>query len=133
MAVLFSELLLPGWAEGTMIGLADVTGEVELPCHSSDPELFFSDEIATQRVAKSLCAACPMKSACLAGALSRAEPCGIWGGELFVDGRAVEVKRTVGRPPIVRIRTHDEPASISAHRSQEARVDQSNLMRLAAG
>ena len=49
MSVLFSELLMPGWAEsGEKIGLGDVTGTYDsaiaftLPCHSADPELFFS-------------------------------------------------------------------------------------------
>ena len=98
MAVLFSELLIPGWADEKMIGLGEVTGEISLPCHNSDPELFFDETPARIALAKSLCASCPMKSACLEGALSRSEPCGVWGGELFVDGQPVAAKRTVGRP-----------------------------------
>jgi WhiB family redox-sensing transcriptional regulator len=39
-----------------------------------------------------------MKAACLEGALSRQEPCGVWGGELFVEGQIVAAKRSVGRP-----------------------------------
>lgn len=98
MTVLFSELLVPGWADGEMIGLNDVTGDVSLPCHTSDPELFFAEDVMSISVAKSLCGGCPMKQACLEGALSRQEPCGVWGGELFVDGLAVAAKRGVGRP-----------------------------------
>ena len=98
MTVLFSELLVPGWADGEMIGLNDVTGELALPCHATDPDIFFSEDAAGVSLAKSLCSSCPMVAACLEGALSRAEPCGIWGGELFVDGRVVAAKRTVGRP-----------------------------------
>jgi WhiB family redox-sensing transcriptional regulator len=101
MAVLFSELLIPGWADGDMIGLSEVTGEISLPCHNSDPELFFDDSPARVAVAKSLCGTCPMQAACLEGALSRAEPCGVWGGELFVDGQTVIAKRTVGRPRVI--------------------------------
>ena len=48
MSVLFSELLIPGWAEdGSKTGLGDVTGAYgsdiafNLPCHTADPELFF--------------------------------------------------------------------------------------------
>ena len=41
-----------------------------------------------------------MKAACLEGALSRQEPCGVWGGEMFVEGQIVAAKRTVGRPRI---------------------------------
>jgi WhiB family redox-sensing transcriptional regulator len=45
-----------------------------------------------------LCGGCPMKAKCLAGALSRAEPCGVWGGELFDDGQIIQAKRMPGRP-----------------------------------
>ena len=44
--------------------------------------------------------------ACLEGALSRSEPCGVWGGQLFDDGRVVAQKRGVGRP-----RLHAAPES----------------------
>ena len=106
MTVLFGELLVPGWAEGEngKIGLASVTGgygserAFTLPCHNSDPELFFSDIPEEITIAKSLCAGCPVRSECLKGALSRQEPCGIWGGELFEDGRVIARKRLPGRP-----------------------------------
>ena len=98
VAVLFSELLVPGWAERGMIGLGEVTGEISLPCHIAEPELFFDESAPRVLLAKSLCSSCPMRSACLEGALSRREPCGIWGGELFVNGEIVASKRTVGRP-----------------------------------
>ena len=107
MTVLFSELLVPGWADEKMIGLNDVTGEIALPCHSADPELFFAEDQASISAAKAACAKCPMIAACLEGAISRMEPCGVWGGELFVDGRAVAAKRTVGRPR----RTIENPGS----------------------
>ena len=102
MAVLLSELLVPGWADGSMIGLGEVTGDISLPCHTADPELFFDDSASRIAVAKSLCESCPMKSACLEGALSRKEPCGVWGGELFDNGVVVARKRTAGRPRIER-------------------------------
>lgn len=98
VAVLFSELLVPGWAEGKMIGIRDVTGDISLPCHNADPELFFDDAPDRVAAAKSLCGACPMQVACLEAALSRSEPCGVWGGELFVEGQTVLSKRSVGRP-----------------------------------
>lgn len=98
MAVLFSELLVPGWAEGGMIGIGEVTGDISLPCHTAEPELFFDEAANRVLLAKSLCNSCPMRSVCLEGALSRREPCGIWGGELFVNGEIVVSKRTVGRP-----------------------------------
>lgn len=150
MSVLFSELLVPGWAEGptAKIGLGDVTWafdeapvitykdykrtdnstvgvvtadksneingiainnsaiknpaiksmKVVIPCHSADPELFFSESPEVIAQAKTLCGGCPMKAKCLTGALSRAEPAGVWGGELFDDGQVIQAKRMPGRP-----------------------------------
>lgn len=61
--------------------------------------LFFSDEpIATAR-AKAICSKCPLSAACLEGALERAEPWGVWGGQLIETGRIVADKRPRGRPP----------------------------------
>lgn len=105
MTVLFAELQIPGWAEnGSYIGLGDVTYTSDdskaftLPCHKADPDLFFADSDIEINAAKALCASCPMKSACLEGAISRLEPCGVWGGELIEDGEVIERKRRPGRP-----------------------------------
>jgi WhiB family redox-sensing transcriptional regulator len=62
-------------------------------------DLFYSDEIPDIRVAKQICRECPVRAICLAGAVERREPCGVWGGELFVNGRILPVKRPRGRPP----------------------------------
>ncbi|MDN5915657.1 MAG: WhiB family transcriptional regulator [Pseudonocardia sp.] len=48
--------------------------------------------------AKSLCAGCPVRAECLDGALARAEPWGVWGGEIFERGRVIPRKRPRGRP-----------------------------------
>ena len=108
MTVLFSELLVPGWAnKGEKIGLNDVTGAYgsdiafTLPCHDSNPELFFSEKSAEIELAKSLCGGCPVRAQCLQAALSREEPCGIWGGELFENGQVISRRRTVGRPRLM--------------------------------
>jgi hypothetical protein len=74
------------------------TVPVVIPCHSADPELFFSESQEVIAQAKSLCGGCPMKAKCLTGALSRAEPTGVWGGELFDDGQVIQAKRMPGRP-----------------------------------
>lgn len=71
---------------------------VVIPCHSADPELFFSESQEVIAKAKALCGACPMKAKCLTGALSRAEPAGVWGGELFDNGQVIQAKRMPGRP-----------------------------------
>ena len=52
----------------------------ELPCHVSDPDLWFADSPSDLERAKALCADCPIRRACLAAALRRAEPWGVWGG-----------------------------------------------------
>jgi WhiB family redox-sensing transcriptional regulator len=104
MTVLYSELQVAGWAD-QYIGLGDVTYTSDnakaftLPCHNADPELFFADSDAEITLAKSLCGSCPMKQACLEGALDRSEPVGVWGGQLIEDGVIIERKRRPGRPP----------------------------------
>ena len=70
----------------------------DIPCQESDAELWFAESQADVEFAKTLCAACPVRIACLAGALSRNEPWGVWGGELFVHGAIVARKRPRGRP-----------------------------------
>jgi WhiB family redox-sensing transcriptional regulator len=74
----------------------------ELPCRSSDPELFFAESPADVEFAKALCLDCPVRAACLASALERREPWGVWGGELFIAGAVVARKRPRGRPRKVR-------------------------------
>ncbi|MFC8014694.1 WhiB family transcriptional regulator [Streptomyces cinereoruber] len=69
-----------------------------VPCHACDPEVFFVESAEGVEYAKSLCRACPLMVACLAGAKERREPWGVWGGELFVRGDAVARKRPRGRP-----------------------------------
>ena len=69
-----------------------------LPCHLVDPEVFFAESPADVEAAKALCVDCPVREACLAGALERREPWGVWGGQLFVAGVVVARKRPRGRP-----------------------------------
>ncbi|MBA2561211.1 MAG: WhiB family transcriptional regulator [Propionibacteriales bacterium] len=70
----------------------------ELPCRFSNPELFFAESPADVELAKALCGPCPVRAECLAGALDRLEPWGVWGGELLVAGVVVARKRPRGRP-----------------------------------
>jgi len=70
----------------------------ELPCRRFDPDLWFSDAPAQLELAKSLCGDCPVRVECLAGALERAEPWGVWGGEIFERGAVIARKRPRGRP-----------------------------------
>jgi WhiB family redox-sensing transcriptional regulator len=61
--------------------------------------LFFSDQLLDIARAKAICAKCALQDECLAGALEREEPWGVWGGELLSSGRIVTSKRPCGRPP----------------------------------
>lgn len=69
-----------------------------LPCRSHDPDLWFAESPAELERAKQLCLGCPIKAACLDSALSRQEPWGVWGGEIFEHGAVVPRKRPRGRP-----------------------------------
>src|SRR6266568_7957650 len=68
-----------------------------LPC-AGDPDLFFAESPDDVELAKSLCSDCPVRPGCLAGAVQRREPWGVWGGALFISGEIVPRKRGRGRP-----------------------------------
>ncbi|MEQ1700109.1 MAG: WhiB family transcriptional regulator [Ilumatobacteraceae bacterium] len=69
--------------------------------------LFFSDIPLDTARAKAICGKCNLAEDCLAGAIDRAEPWGVWGGELIENGRVVANKRPRGRPP-----KHARPAAV---------------------
>jgi len=70
----------------------------DLPCRVLDADLWFAEAPADLERAKALCAGCPVRIGCLAGALDRREPWGVWGGEIFSQGMVIERKRPRGRP-----------------------------------
>jgi WhiB family transcriptional regulator, redox-sensing transcriptional regulator len=86
VAVVSPVVLAGGGAAGRM-----------LPC-ADGPDLFFAESPDDVELAKSLCGGCPVRTACLAGAVQRREPWGVWGGELFLRGETVPRKRARGRP-----------------------------------
>ncbi|WP_141281628.1 WhiB family transcriptional regulator [Pseudonocardia hydrocarbonoxydans] len=71
---------------------------LDLPCRSGDADLWFAEAPAELERAKGLCGACPVRVECLAGALAREEPWGVWGGEIFERGAVIPRKRPRGRP-----------------------------------
>ncbi len=84
--------------------LAELTRQAQaicrpLPCQRQSPQLWFSDLPAELELAKAHCALCPIRGSCLAGALQRREPHGVWGGEIFTRGVITARKRPRGRPP----------------------------------
>jgi WhiB family redox-sensing transcriptional regulator len=74
------------------------TAESLLPCHAADPDLWFAEDPADLERAKTLCGDCPVRRQCLASALDRAEPWGVWGGEILDGGTILARKRPRGRP-----------------------------------
>ncbi len=72
--------------------------ETELPCRKQNAELYFAESPSDVELAKALCQDCPVRAECLAGALERREPWGVWGGELFLSGVVIPRKRPRGRP-----------------------------------
>ncbi|HET6153574.1 MAG TPA: WhiB family transcriptional regulator [Marmoricola sp.] len=69
----------------------------DLPCQRY-PELFFAERPTVLEEARALCVWCPVRALCLVGAMERAEPHGVWGGQIFVGGQVVTTKRGRGRP-----------------------------------
>jgi WhiB family redox-sensing transcriptional regulator len=70
-----------------------------LPCQRGQGQLWFSPRPDELDRAKAYCQPCPVRAACLAGAIERAESCGVWGGEIFERGAIIARKRPRGRPP----------------------------------
>ena len=65
---------------------------LDVPCRRNDPDLWFADGPDNLELAKALCVGCPVKAACLAGALARSEPWGVWGGEIIERGVVIELR-----------------------------------------
>ncbi|MDX6254427.1 MAG: WhiB family transcriptional regulator, redox-sensing transcriptional regulator [Frankiales bacterium] len=95
------------------LALVERTG-VELPCWSTDPELFFAESPADVERAKALCVGCPVQTECLEGALDRREPWGVWGGQLVLQGVVVARKRPRGRPRKDSLETAAVAATVAA-------------------
>jgi len=111
----------PAGALGTLLALFDEPraprAGVDLPCRSADADLWFAESPAELERAKGLCGDCPVRATCLAGALEREEPWGVWGGEIFERGVVVPRKRPRGRPSkadLARDRAYAAAAAASA-------------------
>jgi hypothetical protein len=64
-------------------------------------DLFFSEQLDDILRAKEFCQGCAVREECLDAAIARREPWGVWGGELFANGKVLAQKRRRGRPPKV--------------------------------
>ena len=77
-------------------------------CTAADPDLFFPEDGDTfgERRAKAICAACPVRAACLAAAIERGEPVGVFGG-LNEQERGLprwkDIRESVRPAPVIRV------------------------------
>jgi len=53
---------------------------LEAACRTKSPELFYPTNRRKTAAARAICAACPVRQACLDHAIANREPEGIWGG-----------------------------------------------------
>ena len=60
--------------------------------------VFFSDHIGDISQAKRICTQCSVLVPCLEGAIDRRETWGVWGGQIFRNGKMLSTKRRRGRP-----------------------------------
>lgn len=67
--------------------------------NAPDTSLWFSEQIPDIAAAKEICRSCSLTRECLDGAIERREPWGVWGGQLFANGKILAQKRKRGRPP----------------------------------
>ncbi len=102
----------------------------DIPCQQEDPELWFAEKPEDVEFAKALCHTCPVREACLDGALERREPWGVWGGELFLSGAVVARKKPRGRPR--KDAASVEAATIAFASAQAARVMESRVVEARA-
>ena len=101
---------------------------IELPC-SVAPDLFFAERPEEIQQARALCQQCPARGPCLDGALQRAEPWGVWGGELILYGAIVATKRARGRPRRLQAHSGLPEATPARGYSQRVVFDQSDQAR----
>lgn len=72
-----------------MTSLAALTATTpDLPCRTTDPELWFSKSSSERELAKALCCECPIRTACAQHALDNPELRGVWGGTTLADRRS---------------------------------------------
>ncbi len=103
----------------------EATWETHAACRAvaNAGDLFFSEDIGDIAAAKRACAECSVLAPCLEGALERREPVGVWGGQLFMNGKMLATKRRRGRPPKVARAEDQMPAiPIPAHLAEVAHL-----------
>lgn len=101
--------------------------------HGTLTPLFFSDDLVDIARAKAICSRCALRGPCLTGALDRAEPWGVWGGELLENGAIVANKRPRGRPAVLPRPTLviDEDRMIRSIANPDDKTDYEVVIRVA--
>ncbi len=74
----------------------DLSWQDRSACRDEDREIFYPTRGVSTAPAKKVCARCPVTNECLAYALERRDPYGIWGG-LTEDERESLQKKNLGR------------------------------------
>jgi hypothetical protein len=100
------------------------------PCRApgADPDWWFPGrgDWRTARQAAALCASCPVRTACLAGALARNERHGVWGGVTEHDRRVLKRTRPCrrcGAPALARILYCGDLCRTAARRDSQRAYD----------
>jgi hypothetical protein len=100
-------------------------------CADTDPDLFFSDSVADQNKALSICEqTCPFLSACDEYATQRQEKFGVWGGKLRSSGSKVKpVTADPGQPaPASEPEEAEEPVTVDIDRLLRSNSKRFNLL-----
>jgi len=98
----------------------------DLPC-TDDPELFFAESPDDVETAKALCRECPARAACLAGALKRREPWGVWGRRVLPARHDRAAQGTAEPAP------QDGRGCLAASERSESEATSSHLVHPAPG
>ncbi len=112
-------LLEPDRGLAGLLDAAPLAGP-DVPCQANNPDMWFAETPTELERAKALCTTCPVRAQCLAGALERHEPWGVWGGEIFERGVVIARKRPRGRPRKEDRLLDELPASRMGQHNQEA-------------
>ena len=72
-------------------------------CKHVDPNLFFPERGASLRIARAMCAECPVRLQCLEYALDNNETCGVWGGASERERRTMRRRRRPPVAPLIRL------------------------------
>ena len=91
--------------------------------------LFFSNNDIEIDKSKAICKTCDMQEPCLDGAIDRAEPFGVWGGQLMRNGIPVARRPRRGRPPKTTVPLDIAPLAASGHPQRSPSSDTSGRFR----